>query len=1112
MRTPTADEERLLRCRRRTLHARVMVDSTGSADFVNVSDLSGRDFLQAVEIGEAVDDTGPSGSVSLLLRFGEASLSPTAADDTRYKPGGVPFVQIGRDVEVYTALVPWDTPPPPDGSDFWKLMLQGTIDRDPYGEPGAGSLVLELRDVITSRLVDEWIEVQTPYGGGGDLIEDVIFDILNDHLSTPPALSVPVPSAFAINAYNQQKEPVIQACRVLAQGTIGWDLRVRWESGAFLLALYEPERTSPTSSWTFTRDEWRRLEVAQSREDVRNRVFVAYTDAATGARLTESAIDAASVAKYGPRFMEIGEVPTSQIDTDTEAQALADTALADLSEPDVVLEAEVDYFWPVQINDFYTFEADGPIFGADQDAAVVSYRHVIADGVGITRLGLRGRPSLGADRWLAVEARPGRTPAADHVAPATPAGLTITELPHGFEARWTRPTEKDWDSTEVEVQNDASPGVWVKYAETRAQGIAFYGLSPTQQYTVRVRHRDRMRNPSAYQTSAAGKKPLTYGGGASGAITQGAIPFGSASNTYTEDATNLYFDDATNEFKVGGGIRPVSAGAQNIGLTTAEWNALLLGEGTSSGVTFGLSQQFRAYFDGASTWKLRNASSLDVLQVDSGGLHIVGPSVGNFGRFTVYPDPAAGGANRAGRMTLDTYPKGTTPQTQQFFMEASRDTNDVRFAFNLGGGGVDMSLTFRGAHRMTTTNRLGVNELSPLTRLHVTDGTPGGDPTLGADVVALIQRNDAGSTEASAALVGGASAYVSLWLGDQGAYNDGGLRFDNLTRTLWGRAAGLDSMVLSPGHLAVWEQSNNVGAQSILSLDLQTNDGVPLRETYARLLAEIVDDTDDAEDGVARLLVLQAAALVEVAMFGQDIRTNGKISRGLLLQQGGADDFIQGFDSSDVAHGVTDVAPTTMYGGIAKVSAGGGGLEITGIRATAVALSLVGIASTGITTKSAGANAAIQLEAKKKSGTGVGAFAADENLVAILNNGTTLFIFDADGESYQQGGTAWIDFDDEDDLALLHAFRATFGNQSDLAREKARARARVDATYAEQIRRDAGRLQERKIVARKGRQLFASNSRYLRLLGGATEQLHGMHLALVDRVRQLEAIVGGRSA
>ena len=45
----------------------------------------------------------------------------------------------------------------------------------------------------------------------------------------------------------------------------------------------------------------------------------------------------------------------------------------------------------------------------------------------------------------------------------------------------------------------------------------------------------------------------------------------------------------------------------------------------------------------------------------------------------------------------------------------------------------------------------------------------------------------------------------------------------------------------------------------------------------------------------------------------------------------------------------------------------------------------------------------------------------DDNILAIYGGGATRFIFDADGDSHQDVGTAWTNYDGQDDVQLTRS-------------------------------------------------------------------------------------------
>jgi len=166
---------------------------------------------------------------------------------------------------------------------------------------------------------------------------------------------------------------------------------------------------------------------------------------------------------------------------------------------------------------------------------------------------------------------------------------------------------------------------------------------------------------------------------------------------------------------------------------------------------------------------------------------------------------------------------------------------------------------------------------------------------------------------------------------------------------------------------------------------------------------------------------------------------NANMSIGLTINQAANDDEVLAFKSSDVAHGVTTLAETDTFGCIRKTTGASGGVELRGFLDTGLNHSAVfgrGVTvDAADTTKTIGGFGVVRVAAALASGTGVAAIGANGNLFSIDNNGTTRFIFDAEGDSHQDVGTAWTNFDDHDDLELLDALSAGVSRDADPLRQ-----------------------------------------------------------------------------
>jgi hypothetical protein len=205
--------------------------------------------------------------------------------------------------------------------------------------------------------------------------------------------------------------------------------------------------------------------------------------------------------------MEIAESAGSQIDTSGEANDFANAALSDLKEPGVDFEVAMDYFWPVQVSDYYRFTDNAVHHDTNQDLGVVSFTHTVAGHRGETTLAVRGKPSAGVKRWLAIEGRSGNAPMADFTAPEQ---VTATLSPEkgGIVIQYTKPTEPDWDFTECHVfgpttASDFTAGPSTLAAKAKTDRFEILGLTPGERYLVKLIAVDLKGNTATISSAAA---------------------------------------------------------------------------------------------------------------------------------------------------------------------------------------------------------------------------------------------------------------------------------------------------------------------------------------------------------------------------------------------------------------------------------------------------------------------------------------------------------------------------------------------------------------------------------------------------------------------------------
>lgn len=187
-------------------------------------------------------------------------------------------------------------------------------------------------------------------------------------------------------------------------------------------------------------------------------------------------------------------------------------------------------------------------------------------------------------------------------------------------------------------------------------------------------------------------------------------------------------------------------------------------------------------------------------------------------------------------------------------------------------------------------------------------------------------------------------------------------------------------------------------------------------------------------------------------------------------------------DTTDIAHGMTDIASTSTYANFAKLNDSNGGLLIRGLTETVVGLNLAGYGTTTNTATSTAATGAVHVSAFKKSGTGTTSYGSSDNIFVVRNNLDTRFIVKGNGDFHYDGtGSA---YDDRDDVGLLRA----------LAREMWAGT--VDSVWDKFITVNRQNLVDAGIMSDSG---FINGAALNRLLTGAIWQLNERLAALEGR-------------
>lgn len=413
MRTLSSTQQDVLKASAYSVFTRMRV-ANASGTLVDLSTYGGREWFAGGEMSVTLDEIVPAAQLYVARSNSTApsgSLAPLIEASTlNVNDAGSYAALLDAGAEVYwdVATLPQGSTQPATGSTQWTTLFHGEIDTVAFGGP---EIEIYARDKIGALIADRWVEAERQYGTeSGTAIESVMQDITNEW-ADGQAVQVPSSPGFLVTTYIQSQQSVLDALRTLAQ-LPGWDVRPQWynTSSGFALVFQEPDRAASTSVWTFGSTGYidvRRLGI--SRENVRNVVSVGYTLSSTGgstsaqARQYYEASDSTSITRFGRRWMQIDLADDSDIDTSTEAQALGDAVLSDLSTPDAEQEIETFFFWPVMLGDYLTFTANDVHYDVDQNWAVSGYRHVLRNNQHRTFVQVRGKPAGQYMNWFRRE-------------------------------------------------------------------------------------------------------------------------------------------------------------------------------------------------------------------------------------------------------------------------------------------------------------------------------------------------------------------------------------------------------------------------------------------------------------------------------------------------------------------------------------------------------------------------------------------------------------------------------------------------------------------------------------------------------------------------------------
>ena len=233
-----------------------------------------------------------------------------------------------------------------------------------------------------------------------------------------------------------------------------------------------------------------------------------------------------------------------------------------------------------------------------------------------------------------------------------------------------------------------------------------------------------------------------------------------------------------------------------------------------------------------------------------------------------------------------------------------------------------------------------------------------------------------------------------------------------------------------------------------------------------------------------------------IVYIGDPNLSNAKMTKGVTIHQGAADNEILAFKSSDTTHGVTGFAQTDTFGFFMKESGGDSGLRMRGISEATVGVKVSGVSTTDDAAKTTSATGVIVLDTRKKAGTGSDVVGTNGNCVTIHNGTGTKFVFDTEGDFHYDGSlTEFADVYND-----VHLIRSL-----DYVREKKGAKGLIRSRWDDFVKYSESTLIELGILgdtlANGG---LINMTGVQRLHNGAIWQGYQRHCEMQERIDVLE--------
>ncbi len=209
------------------------------------------------------------------------------------------------------------------------------------------------------------------------------------------------------------------------------------------------------------------------------------------------------------------------------------------------------------------------------------------------------------------------------------------------------------------------------------------------------------------------------------------------------------------------------------------------------------------------------------------------------------------------------------------------------------------------------------------------------------------------------------------------------------------------------------------------------------------------------------------------------------LTQGIKINQGANDDDLFQASSTDVAHGMTTLVDTQVYGKHKKRSATDGGYQIHGLTEGVEGLAFLASATTAVTTDTSSSLGAMTFRSYVKSGTDHVNMGATDNTHVFRNGSVTTMLLKGNGVLHLTDATP-VALDDYDDVALLRTFN-----------KETAVRGVIDSQWDKFVQYNRTHLENAGVLVGD----FVSVQGMQRLMSGAVWQLH-------ERIAELEAKLG----